>query len=80
MSDSPLQSVNKHLLKQLDRLGSDELTGDALSAEIDRAKAISGVAKDVISNASLALKAHSLALEYGKAGKAADMLTIEDKR
>lgn len=52
-----LGDLNNHLFAQLERLGEEDLKGDKLSEEINRAKAISDVAGQIISNASLVLKA-----------------------
>ncbi|MCL1819404.1 MAG: hypothetical protein FWG36_01965 [Oscillospiraceae bacterium] len=61
-----LEALNNHLFEVLERLNDDELMkGEAALAEIDRAKAITGVAKTVIDNAALALKGAELIAEYG---------------
>jgi len=52
-----LIDLNNHLFMQLERLGNEELSGEALTTEIERSKAITGIAKEVISNARLALDA-----------------------
>ena len=52
-----LGDLNNHLFAQLERLGDEELTDERLEKEISRTKAITSVAKEVISNASLVLKA-----------------------
>ena len=52
-----LGDLNNHLFAQLERLGEEDLKGDKLSEEINRAKAISDVAGQIINNASLVLKA-----------------------
>ena len=52
-----LSDLNNHLFASLERLNDEELTGDALIAEIGRSKAINEVAEQVIANASLVLKA-----------------------
>jgi hypothetical protein len=52
-----LIDLNNHLFAQLERLGQEELTGDKLASEIERSKAITGIAKEVISNARLSLDA-----------------------
>ena len=45
------------LFEELERLNDDDLTGDDLAAEIKRAKAIEGVADQVIANTSNMLAA-----------------------
>jgi len=52
-----LVDLNNHLFEALERLNDDELKGDALSEEMDRAKAISGIAGQIIANGTLALRA-----------------------
>nr|AKN37661.1 putative DNA-directed RNA polymerase, beta' subunit/160 kD subunit [Vibrio splendidus] len=52
-----LLDLNNHLFAQLERLSDEELKGDALSEEINRAKAVSTISKDIISGAGLALDA-----------------------
>lgn len=52
-----LSDLNDHLFAELERLGDEDLTGDALHDELDRADAISKVAENVVENAALVLKA-----------------------
>ena len=52
-----LSDLNDHLFAQLERLGDEDLKPKELEIEIDRSKAIAGVAKQVISNAQLVLDA-----------------------
>lgn len=64
-----LSDLNNHLFAQLERLGDEELSGDKLAEEINRAKAVTDVAQQVIANANMAVKAQALLLEYGVVGK-----------
>lgn len=59
-----LSDLNDHLFAELERLGDEELSGDALQAEIARAKAITEISEQAISNAALVLKAEIARAEY----------------
>jgi hypothetical protein len=59
-----LIDLNNHLFAQIERLSDEETKGDSLKEEIDRSRAISGVARHIIENARLALDAEK---EIGKA-------------
>ena len=62
-----LTDLNNHLFAELERLGDESLSDESLQTEIDRAKAITDIAQQVISNGSLVLKAEELKLEYSSA-------------
>jgi len=51
-----LTDLNNHLFAQLERLSDEDLKGDELKDEIERSHAITNVAREIISNAHLALK------------------------
>lgn len=57
---STLGDLNNHLFAQLERLGDEDLTGDELAEEINRAKAVTGVASQIISTGSLVLESIKL--------------------
>lgn len=57
MTQNKLTDLNNHLFAELERLGEEDLEGDKLIEEISRAKAVTSVAHQIISNASLVLKA-----------------------
>ena len=71
-----LMDLNNHLFEQLERLNDDEITGGKLAEEVDRSKAMCGVADKIISNASLALKAHTLITD-GFASHAPEMIEVK---
>ena len=56
-NNNTLGTLNDALHSQLSRLAEATTTGDALREEICRAKAMSGVACNIIENAKLALEA-----------------------
>ncbi|OMF35222.1 hypothetical protein BK133_10950 [Paenibacillus sp. FSL H8-0548] len=56
-----LGDLNNHLFSQLERLSDEDLSGDKLAEEINRAKAVTSVASQIISNGSLVLEARRLA-------------------
>lgn len=60
-----LSDLNNHLFAQLERLGNEDLSGDELTDEISRARAVTDVSQQIISNANITLKAQALMYEYG---------------
>lgn len=73
-----LSDLQDHLFSQLERLNDDDLKGEDLQQEIDRSKAISGIAKDVTANAKLVLDAQKAAWEWNKTpGDVPKMLEAE---
>lgn len=59
-----LIDLNNHLFAELERLGDEGLTGDELTQEVERAKSITGIAQQIVSNAQVTLKAVELQCEY----------------
>jgi hypothetical protein len=58
-----LADLNNHLFAQLERLGDEDMSEEETKKEIERARAITGVAKQIISNGNLVLKAAKFADE-----------------
>jgi len=59
-----LTDLNNHLFAQLERLGDEDTKGEKLAEEINRARAVSDIATQIISNGTLVLKAKSFMHEY----------------
>lgn len=57
MARNTLVDLNDHLFVALERLNEEGLEGDELEAEIQRARAVSGVAETIIENANTAIRA-----------------------
>lgn len=60
-----LGDLNNHLFAQLERLSDEDLKGEQLKEEMQRAKAVTGLASQIIANGTLVLKGRQLQLEYG---------------
>ena len=58
-----LGDLNNHLFAQLERLGEEDLTGEKLQEEIGRAKSVTSVAQQIISNGNLVLQAKKIQAE-----------------
>lgn len=55
-----LGDLNTHLFAQLERLSDEDLKGDKLKEEINRAKSVTSVASTIISNGALVLEGRKL--------------------
>jgi hypothetical protein len=69
MPRNTLGDLNNHLFAQLERLGEEDLKDEELQKEIGRARAITGLASQIIANGTLVLKGKHLQLEYGVEGE-----------
>ena len=63
---------------QLERLGDESLSPESLSVELERSKAISSIAKDVVSNARLVLDAQCRIADIPEKTELPAMLTWAD--
>ena len=61
-----LADLNNHLFEQMERLNDDDLTIEQLEKEIKRTDAMKDIATQIISNASILLKATELNMEYSR--------------
>lgn len=73
-----LTDLNNHLFAQIERLSDEELTGEELVQEIERAKSVSGISQQIIANGKLALDAEEFKAEYAY-GKARVPKFLENK-
>lgn len=55
-----LGDLNNHLFAEIERLNDEDLKGEALKEEIDRARAVAMIASKIIENGSLVLEAKKL--------------------
>ena len=55
-----MSDLNNHLFEQLERLNDDGVKGDSLREEIERARAMSSIATQIIANGTLSLRAIAL--------------------
>lgn len=60
-----LADLNNHLFAQLERLGEEGLSPEAIAAEVERAGAITDVAEQIIRNVDVQLKAVQLLANHG---------------
>lgn len=81
MSKNKLIDLNDHLFAQMERLSDEDITGDKLIEEINRAKAVSGIASQIVANANLALEAAKFADDLGHKAESPTQLLdkLDDK-
>lgn len=58
-----LGDLNNHLFMQLERLNDEDIKGEELQEEINRAKAVTSIASQIISNANIVLQAKKIEAE-----------------
>jgi hypothetical protein len=72
-----LSDLNDHLFAEIERLGDECLKGEALTEEIGRAQAITGVALAIVANGNLVYKAHMASVEWESLSKKKLPLILE---
>jgi hypothetical protein len=72
-----LTDLNNHLFAQIERLSDEEVMGEELKSEIERAKAVAGIAKQIISNGNLVFKAN-MAYSKGEIIQPTTLLGVEN--
>jgi hypothetical protein len=63
MKNKP-SDLNDHLFAEIERLGDEDLTGEKLVAEIDRAHALSKVAMAIVANRNNVCRSYMAAVEW----------------
>lgn len=58
--NNKLSDLNNHLFAQIERLGDEELKGEDLKTEINRAKAVAGIATQIVQSAKITVDAMKL--------------------
>ena len=71
-----LIDLNNHLFAQMERVSDEDLKDDDLLREINRSKAVSNIAAQIINNAKLALDAHK-AINDGLIKTAPEMIGMK---
>lgn len=74
-----LGDLNNHLFAQLEKINDDDLSGEALEAEIKRTEAMAKISEQIIKTGELQFKAMQHMDEYGYDRKKAipEMLEVK---
>lgn len=72
-----MTDLNNHLFAQLERLSDEELAGEQLADEINRARAVTEVAREIIANGTLVLKAR-VAMDNSLSGGRLPKMLLEE--
>lgn len=66
MPNNTISDLNNHLFAQLDRLAQPNLSDGEMKTELERAKAVSTIADNIIDSSALRIKAAQVYGEYGR--------------
>lgn len=72
-----LGDLNNHLFAQLERVGNEDLEGDALKHELERTKAVATLSREIINNARTVLAAEK---EFGQTTRGNQILALENRK
>jgi len=61
-----LGALNAHLFDQMRRLNEDDINDEKLNKEIERTKAMTSIAKEIIANARTVMDAQDIKNELGQ--------------
>lgn len=74
-----LEDMHNLLMAELERLNDEDLTAEALDKEIERSKAMTGVAKAITENANTVIRAAQLKHDIDGSGQVNNYLLKESK-
>ena len=74
-----LIDLNNHLFAQLERLSDESKRGDKLTEEIERSRAVCGIARNIIDNGKLALDAQKALAVGAGFGPVNRTVTLDEK-
>lgn len=66
--NNKLSDLNNNLFAQLEKLGDADLKGEDLKTEIERSKAMAGIASNIVGAAKITVEAYKL-VSHGNIGK-----------
>lgn len=69
MTKNNISALKEYLFAQLDAVTNDDLTGSALTAQIQRSKAVSEISKQILEADKITLEATKLYVEHKSALK-----------
>ncbi len=75
-----LIDLNNHLFEQLERLNDDDIKGEDLKEEIDRADAFVNISHQIIQNGRLMLDAVKHQDNFGRKDTMPEIMKIETKK
>ncbi len=72
-----IEDLNNYLFEQLERLQDDSLNDDQMQQEINRSRAVTSVASQIIQLGDLSLRATKLRAEYNNGVALPELLEVK---